>query len=160
MGWGPIALIATVVAAALLVSGCGGGSDDSSSVSSLSKKAFIVKADAICQKGSERMQAELFKVLRKDKVNGKLKKPSLADNEKFIVTVLVPSLKREIAELKALGAPEGDEERVDAIVAALEEGLETAEGNPEAVAAGSSDMVFGIPSRLAGEYGLAVCGSR
>ncbi len=160
MGRGPIALIAAVIAAAIIGAGCGGGSDDSSSVSSISKKAFIVKADAICQKSSERMQAQLFKVLRKDKVNGKLKKPSLADNEKFIVTVLVPSLKQEIGELKALGAPEGDEERVGEIVKALEEGLETAEADPEGVAAGSSDMVFGIPSRLAGEYGLEVCGSR
>jgi ABC-type phosphate/phosphonate transport system substrate-binding protein len=160
MGRGPIVLIAAVVAA-LLVAGCGGGSDDSSSsANSPSKKEFTVKADAICQKASERMQAQLFKVLRKDKVNGKLKKPSLADNKKFIVAVLIPSLKQEISELKALGAPEGDEERVDAIVEALEEGLETAEGNPEAVAAGSSDMVFGIASRLAGEYGLQVCGSR
>jgi hypothetical protein len=160
MGRGPIALIATVIAAALLVIGCGGGSGDSSSVSSLSKKEFIVKADAICRKGNERMQAELFKVLRKNRVGGKLTKPSLADNEKFIAAVLIPDLKQEISELKALGVPEGDEERVDAIVAALEEGLETAEENPETVAAGSSDMVFGIASRLAGEYGLEVCGSR
>ena len=46
------------------------------------------------------------------------------------------------------------------MVAALEEGLETAEADPEALAASSSDIVYGIATRLAGEYGLKVCSSR
>jgi hypothetical protein len=93
--------------------------------------------------------------------NGKkLQKPSQADNEKFILTVLIPSLRREIKELRALGVPDGDEEKVEAMITSLEEGLDTAESNPEVVAAGSTDIVFGIASRLAGEYGIETCGSR
>ena len=49
--------------------------------------------------------------------------------------------------------------RVDDFLEALEEGIEVAERNPEVVVA-SSEAVFGIPSRLAREYGLEVCGSR
>lgn len=159
MARGSIALIVAAVAAALLIAGCGGGSG-SDSTSSISKEEFIAKADAICKKGNERMEDDLYRFLRKSRVNGTLRKPSVEDNEKFIITVLTPNLRREIKEVKALGAPAGDEDRVDAIVAALEEGLETAEDKPETVAAGTSDIVFGIASRLAGEYGLETCGSR
>jgi predicted small secreted protein len=160
MGRGPLALIAAVIVAALLAAGCGGGSDDSSGGESISKEEFIVKADAICEKGSKRMEAELFKFLRKNRTGGTLRKPSVEQNEKFIVTILIPNLKREIDELEALDVPDGDEEKIDALITALEEGLETAEDDTATVAAGTSDIVFGIASRLAGEYGAEVCGSR
>lgn len=159
MGRGPIALIAAVAVAALLLAGCGGG-DDSSASGSISREEFIAKADAICKESSKRMEKELFLFLRKNRTGGTLRKPSVAQNEKFIDTVLIPNLQREIKELKELGVPAGDEEKVDAMISALEEGLETAEDNTEEVAAGTSDMVFGIASRIAGEYGLETCGSR
>ncbi len=160
MGRGPIALIAAVIAAALLIAGCGGGGDESSANVSISKEDFIAKADAICKQGNKQMERELFKFLRESGTGGSLRKPSVEQNEKFIETVLIPNLQREIKEIKALGVPEGDEEKVEAMIAALEEGLETAEDETETVAAGTSDIVFGIASRLAGEYGLETCGSR
>jgi hypothetical protein len=159
MGRGPLALIAAVILAALLVVGCG-GSDDSSSGEPISKEEFIAKADAICKAGNEQMEKELFKFLRQSRTGGSLGKPSVEQNEKFIVAVLIPNLRREIKEIKALGVPDGDEEKIDAMIAALEEGLETAEDETATVAAGTSDIVFGIASRLAGEYGATVCGSR
>jgi predicted small secreted protein len=159
MGRGPIALIAAVVAAAILVAGCGGG-DDSSASGSISKEEFITKADAICKASSKRMEKELFEFLRKNRGGGTLRKPSVEQNEKFIVTVLIPNLEQEIKELKALGIPDGDDEKVDAMIAALEEGQETAENQTATVAAGTSDMVFGIASRIAAEYGLQTCGTR
>jgi CRISPR/Cas system-associated endoribonuclease Cas2 len=155
MGRGPIALIAAVVVAAMLVAGCGGG-DDSSSSSSITKEEFIAKADAICKEGTERMQKAIFVAL-KDKQS--LTKLSQSEQEKLVTTVIVPSVKREVKELRALGTPDGDDEKADAMISALEEGVETAESNPEAVTS-SSDVVFGISSRLATEYGLETCGSR
>jgi hypothetical protein len=159
MGRGPLALIAAVIVAALLVVGCG-GSGDSGSGKSISKEEFIAKADAICKKSNERMEKELFLFLRQNRTGGSLRKPSVEQNEKFIVKVLIPNVGREIEEIKALGVPDGDEERVDAMISALEEGLETAKDETATVAAGTSDIVFGIASRLAGEYGATVCGSR
>lgn len=156
MGRGPIALIAAVIAAAMLAAGCGGGGDDSSSSSSISKEEFAAKADAICKDGTTRMQKAIFAAL-KDKRS--LTKMSQSEQEKIVATVIVPSVKREVKELRALGVPDGDDEKVDAMIGALEEGVETAESNPEAVTS-SSDAVFGIASRLAAEYGLEACGSR
>jgi ABC-type Fe3+-citrate transport system substrate-binding protein len=145
-----------LLVAGLIVAGCG-GSEDSSSASSISKEEFIVKADAVCKRSNQRMEAAFVDFL-KDKKS--LKKLTQAENEKLVGIVLVPNIEREIKELKALGVPDGDDEVVEAIVSALEEGLETAEDNPQVVAASSSDTIFGIASRLAGEYGATVCGSR
>ncbi len=140
---------------ALLIGGCG-GSSDSSSGPTISKAVFIKKADAVCQGSIERIEKAFVAYLRK---SGKGTHPGKAAEEELVGKVLVPSVKREVKELRALGAPSGDEDRVGAIVEALEEGVETAESDPKAVTA-SSDVVFGIASRLAKEYGLEACGTR
>jgi len=142
---------------ALVGAGCGGSGDSSSTTTgSISKVAFIKKVDGVCQKGTERMQRAILVFLKQHK---DVKRPNKAQSEKLVGSAIVPSVKTELKELKALDVPEGDEERVEAIISALEEGLETAEANPEAVVA-SSDAVFGISGRLAGEYGAEVCGTR
>jgi hypothetical protein len=155
MGRGTIA-IAIALAVAALVAGCGGG-DSSTATGSISKAAFIKKVDAVCKKGTERMQRAVVSFLKEHR---NVRRPNNGQSEKLVGTVIVPSVRREIKELKALGAPDGDEDRVDAMVSALEEGAETAEDDPKAVVAGSSDVVFGIASRLAGEYGIEACGTR
>jgi hypothetical protein len=155
MGRGPTTLIVAVIVAALFVAGCGGG-DSSTASGSISKEEFVAKANAICKHGTERLQAAIGRVL-KDQPN--ITKVSQAEQEKIVTTVLVPNVSKEVKELRALGAPDGDEERVDAMVTALEEGVETAEHDPQAVTK-SSDAIFGIASRIGGEYGLTTCGSR
>lgn len=154
MKTGPIALLAGSLAVALAIAGCGG--DSSTSTSSVSKAEFVKEADAVCQGGNKRMEAGFAKFLTENK---DVKRPTRDDYEKLVVTVLVPSIRKEIDELRALDTPSGDEDRADAIFDAVEEGLETAEGDPK-LAVTSSDAVFGISSRLAKEYGLEVCGSR
>jgi len=142
--------------AALLLAGCGGGSDDSTSGKSISKEEFIAKADAICKKGTERLQKAIFTALKNPR---NLTKVSEAEQIKIVTTAMVPNVSREAEELRALGIPDGDEEKVDAMITALEEGVETAEQDPKVVTE-SSDAVFGISSRIAAEYGLEACGSR
>lgn len=154
MGRGWLAL-----SAALLVglAGCGGsGGESSTSADSISKAAFIKKADAVCKRGTERMQRKIFARL---KTKNGIRRPRQSEYEELVGKIIVPSVRAEVRELRALAIPAGDEERIDAMIGALEEGLETAEDDPQAVAA-SSDAVFGIASRLGGEYGLTACGTR
>jgi hypothetical protein len=143
------------LSAVLVIAGCGSGGD-STNTNAISKEKFVKKADAICQQGNERMATAFASFLKKSK---NITQASEAEYEKLVGKVLVPNVQREIGEIRALGAPSGDEDRVSEIVEALEEGVETAENDPAAVT-NSSDAVFGIASRLAGEYGLTVCGSR
>jgi hypothetical protein len=156
MGRGTIA-IAVALALAALGLGCGGGGDSSTDTGSISKAAFIKKVDAVCKHGTRRMQRAVLKVLKQGKG---IKRPSTDQSVKLVGVVIVPSVRQEIKEIKALGVPGGDEEKVDAMVGALEEGVETAEDDPEAVVKGSSDVIFGIASRIAGEYGIKGCSVR
>jgi len=142
--------------AVVSIVGCGGGEDSSTATGTVSKAAFIKKANAICKQGIERMQRQIFAEL---KTKNGIRKPRPSEYEALVGKIIVPNVRTELRQLHALELPDGDEERIEAMIEALEEGLETAEDNPEAVAA-SSDAVFGIASRLAGEYGLTVCGSR
>ena len=147
-------MVAGALAALSIAAGCGGGDSDSGG-GEISKAAFIKKADAICAKNNERMaKASVALIKRKNFAN-----PTRAEYEAVVDKALVPGVKREVEELKALGAPNGDEDVVNSMITALEEGVETAERDPKAVST-SSDAIFGIASRLAGEYGLKVCGSR
>lgn len=155
MGTGRGAFVAAAMVVALVVAGCGGG-DSSTTAGSISKEDFIAKADAICKKGTERLQKAIFAALKHPR---NLTKVSEAEQIKIVTIAMVPNVSREVEELRALGVPEGDEEKVNAMIGALEEGVETAEQDPQAVTK-SSDVVFGISSRIAGEYGLTVCASR
>src|ERR1700741_4109911 len=106
MGRGGIGLAVAVAVFAAV--GCGGGS--TVPTSSLSKEAFVKKADAICTKGRERMEKGFAIYLRKNKKSIiALRHPSKADYEGLIGGVLIPNLEREIKEIRALGAPSGDE---------------------------------------------------
>jgi hypothetical protein len=156
MGTGRGTFVAAAMVVALVLVGCGGGGDSSSSASSISKEEFITKADAICKQGTERLQKAIAGLLRKQP---NITKVTKGEQEKIVATVMVPSVSREARELRALGVPEGDDEKVDAMITALEEGVETAEQDPVAVTK-SSDAIFGITSRIAGEYGLTACASR
>jgi hypothetical protein len=156
MGTGRGVFVAAAIAVALVVAGCGGGGDSSTTISSISKGDFIAKADAICKKGTERLQKAIFASLKNPR---NLTKVSEAEQIRIVTTAMIPNVSREAKELRALGIPEGDQERIDAMIGALEEGVETAEQDPQAVTK-SSDVVFGISSRIAGEYGLTACSRR
>jgi hypothetical protein len=151
-----ISVFSGLLVLAVALVGCGGGGVDSSTGPTISKAAFIKKADAVCMHGNSRMEAAFADLLVENK---KIQQPSQADQEALVGEVLVPNIKREIKEIRAFGVPDGDEDRVEGFLEALEEGVETAERNPKVVVS-SSEAIFGIPSRLAKEYGLEVCGSR
>lgn len=155
MSKGLLALAVCAVAISLVATGCG-SSDADVTTSSISQEQFIKKADAVCAQGNKRMEAAFATFLQE---NRNVRHPSKADYEELVGKVVVPNLGREIKEIRAIGAPSEDGDKIGAILVALEEGLETAEGDPT-LAVTSSQAVYGISSRLAGEYGLKVCSTR
>jgi hypothetical protein len=157
MGTARGVFVAAAMVVALAIAGCGGGGDSSTATGSISKAAFIKKVDAVCKAGTRRMQTAVLKFLKQGR---EIKRPTTDQSVKMVGAVIVPSVRQEIKEIKALGVPSGDEEKVNAIIGALEEGVETAEDDPEAVVEGSSDVIFGIAGRIAGEYGITGCSVR
>jgi uncharacterized protein with von Willebrand factor type A (vWA) domain len=150
-----IAVLAAFAAILLVAVGCGGGSDSSSDSSSISKAQFIKQADAICEKGNEENEAE-FEEFAKENGLSEKQEPTKAQQEEAISEIVAPGVQKQIDEIDALGAPEGDEKQIEAMVAAVEEGVEEIEEDPGSLTEGKNPLAKG--SKLAKEYGLKTCG--
>ena len=111
------------VAIAAIVTGCGAGkSDPTVPISSLGKAAFHRRAEAICAKGRARG----------------LRFESPADDEsesealaRAIERSLLPALQGVVDRLYGLGAPAGEEERIEHFLAALQHGVDAARNLPD-----------------------------
>lgn len=138
-----------VGALALLLAGCGGGDD----TTSLTKSQFIKQADAICKKADEEQVADLARVEKE--LTGQTKGPNATDEnqEKLIVDGGMPAVQKQAEEIAALGAPEGSEDEVDAIVTATEEGVVKAEEDP----LGPLENFFAEADKLSKAFGLEEC---
>lgn len=150
-------LAAGCLAVAVLgCAGCGGEDSDESEFSpvvsdSLSKVEFLRQADEICLASESQIEAAADDLVTSEEP------PDPAEVERVAVDIVVPSLESEVAALRALGAPEGDEERVEAILSATEEGIAAIEDDPRG-------LLDGIPKplaeaqKLAEQYGSRQCG--
>lgn len=130
---------------ALVAAGCGGGDD----TESLSKSQFLKQGNAICKEGEEERGKLIIDA------SGKLKQEASVEEQEDLVLEVLPTYEKTTRELDELGAPEGDEEKVDAIVEAMEEAAEKVEANP------GTALVANVPFKEANEqvekYGLKSC---
>jgi len=148
-----------LLAVALAGAGCGGDDETAGGGESLTKAEWIERADAICADAQERIQglgdpgADLSKLA------------DLTSDAKQI-------LEDEVAAIRDLGAPEGDEDEVEAMLGQVEKGAGASDALIDAATAGdieklqeitAGDSEFSKASaeadRLASEYGLKECGS-
>jgi hypothetical protein len=148
-----IAMLAGALAIAI-VAGCGGGSDSSSSSSSLTKAQFIKQADAICEKGDKETNKEVEAFVEENNVD--TNKPTTKQQEEVITEVVAPNVQGQAEQISELGAPSGDEKKIEAMVDAVEEGVEEIESDPKTLIEGKNPL--GKGSKLAKEYGLKSCG--
>lgn len=146
----------------LMIAGCGsdhgGGDNDHATIesSSLSKKEFIKKADAICQARVSEAHEEFEAFVKRKKVATASPSEQVVLANEVVDTVIRPPLERQIAEIRHIGAPVGDEDQVAAILIAMQKALDEGQTNPTGVIGGNG---FARSSALARRYGLAVCGS-
>ena len=118
-----------------------------------SRVEFLREADRICHATEARIEAAADELVTAEK------EPSPAEVERVALGVVVPALEAEVQAIRSLGAPKGDEQEVEAILEATEQGIEAIEANPR-------DISGGVPAdlrraeRLAREYGSDQCGIR
>jgi len=149
------ALLAVLAAFALLaavVAGCG-SDDDSETTATITKAELIKQGDQICEKANEESEAEAEEFAEENDFT--LEKASEEQLEEAVAEVLVPNLNGQIEDIRALGAPEGDEEQVEEILVSLEGAADEIEDDPSVVFEGE---VLKEPSKLAESYGFEVCG--
>jgi ABC-type Fe3+-citrate transport system substrate-binding protein len=155
-----VGLLAGLMAIALVVAGCGSSSNDDSSSSttaSLSKAEFVKEANAICTKGGKSINAE-FEEFSKENNLSQTKAPPKQVQEEAVEQILIPSIRRQVDEVKALGTPEGDEGELQEAIAAQEEVIEEGEEDPVTLLEGESAKQKEA-NKMARDYGLTVCGS-
>jgi hypothetical protein len=152
-------LVVGVLALAILAVGCGGDSDETETeATAITKAAFIRKADRIC-----RLSREKFVEVGFAKAKKLADKPKAREALEFelIETLFVPTLENEIEELRALGAPPGDEAKIEKILELTEDTLEEAKTEPETFVAGEDYKEgfehYGDAYKLARKSGMTEC---
>lgn len=148
-----ILLILAVTAAAAFVAGCGddeaGGDDAGVTTSELSKAEYIKQAEEICTEADKRASKEaedFFKGIE----------PNAKKFSEAVETIVLPSTEAQIDQISELGAPEGDEEQVEAMLAATRVGLDELEEV-------GKKAFLGLPpelkqhNKLAKKYGFKSC---
>jgi hypothetical protein len=130
----------------------GGGGASSTTAPSISKSEFIAKADAICKKGDDAINAAGAKVFPRGK------EPSKEQVQQFATDSVVPALQGEVDQIRALGAPAGDEDTIDAMLKSVQEGVDQIKGDPSILTQQETPQPFKDANAKAKAYGLKVCG--
>lgn len=146
-------LPALFLALALAVTGCGGGDDgkstDTPTAAAITQAEFITQADAICKAGNATIDAAATAVGDN---------PSAADIELFVTSAVIPGVQAQHDSIDALGAPEGDEDQIAALLAALQTGIDNLTADPGAITTAEGSP-FAEANQLASDYGLQECGA-
>jgi hypothetical protein len=134
---------------ALIAAGCGSSDNNSTTTAAaITKSAFIAKADAICAAGNKTANQAGEQQFGHNK-------PTKADLEQFASGTIVPSVEKQLSEIRALGAPAGDEAQVKAITDAAQADVDKLKKDPSLI---TSNSTFDDANKLAQQYGLKVCG--
>lgn len=147
--------IGFVLAALLALAGCGSGSGTAESTSSLTKAQFLKQGNAICAKGGRQINEAYEAFSRKHVAGGKT--PSEALLDEAAAEIVLPVRKREVRLLRALGAPSGQEEHVDEMLTAWEEGIEKGEEDPNSLRKAGPEYAFYKSYSMGINYGLTKC---
>jgi len=168
------ALIAFLAIAVAI--GCGddgGGSGLTTDVDALvpSKRDFIVQADTICSNSDQGIQTEAetrFEIGANDFTvtpSGQIvfkpgRRPSDREIERFGTEVVVPAFKDQLAQLRALTPPAGDEAELESIFAAAGRAIARLEADP-AIFNDSAAVRAQLAEakRLGRRYGFFDCGT-
>lgn len=139
-----------LLVAAVLPIACGSGGD--AETTTISKAEFAAKAKAICSKGTRKIDAYYSAWSPKAARH--------ADSEEFMngvaERIVIPVRTREVRELRALGFPEGSEKKLEAFLAAMEEGIEKGRKDRRTLRGGGS-YAFERAFEMAESVGLQAC---
>ena len=136
-------LPALLLPLALLVA-CGGDEPEP-----LTKDEFTTQANKICSDGNAELETAAEELGES---------PSEEQIEEFVTDAVLPNLQGQHDDLEDLAAPEGDEDEVEEILDALQDGIDGIEEDP-AGAITSGEDPLAEASELAGDYGLTECAS-
>lgn len=134
----------------VVLTGVGCGSGDSTTA--LTKGQFLAQGNAICQNTEKEQARNYKKVLATMPASTHL---SRVRKKKLLTEIFIHPYEKMVGNVKGLGAPNGDEGQVEAIIEAMEQGQKKVESEPLQLLRGSTG--FKEADELATEYGLKDC---
>ena len=137
--------LAAAAGIAVAATACG----DSSGVS---KTEYLARAKAVCQKGNQTLTGASNATFAKVPAG---QKPSDPEIESFVRQTVIPTIREQVNELRALPPPKGKKAKVEEIYRALDKGLDELEKSPKKLLDGSN--AFAEADSLAAKYGITVC---
>jgi hypothetical protein len=157
--------MALALLAAVLVAGCGdddgstaAGSEDAEptvETSQLSKRQFVKRVNAICQRGlEERTEAVEAYAEENPPANESAQEDLLVE---AFVAVYPPSLETELEEIRELGAPQGDERQIEAILRTFRAYIDAVAELEDIEEKAEVDRTVNEFGRLAKKYGINEC---
>ncbi len=147
--YGGLAFVAILIVG-LVLAACGSSNNNSTSTTAaLTKAEFLKKGNAICKKGNQQIN-QAGKAIFKPK-----QKPTSAQLQKF-ANAAETSIQSQINELKALGAPSGDQTKVTAMLATAQVNLSKVKQNPTLLTSNNQHPFAGA-AKLLHAYGLTTC---
>jgi hypothetical protein len=154
--YGGLALVG-ILSVGLVLAACGSSNNNSTSTTAaLTKAEFVKKGNAICKKGNQQINKVANQTFTKKKYpNGP---PPKSVQVKFATDTVIPSIQSQINGIKALGAPKGDETKVNAIITSAQGALDQAKKDPT-ILLQNGPGPFKQTNKLTNAYGLTVCGS-
>jgi hypothetical protein len=152
-----VALIVSTAATSLLATGC--GDDDSGGeevgVTEITKTELIQRGDTICARAEKEVAEQADAYGEENEVDPE--EPAPEQIEEVATEFFVPSLRSQAEEIRELGAPEGDEGEIEAMLTALEAGADEIEEEPGLLLE-EEENPLAKASELATEYGFTECG--
>ena len=142
MAAGLLTVVLAVSAAA-----CGGGGSKG-----ISKTDYLAQAKTICQKGNRQLKSASDDVFAKLAPGQKMTDAQIDD---FVRNTVIPTVRDQVKQLRALPPPKGEKAHVNEIYDALDKGLAELDKNPKKLTDGSN--VFADADALANKYGISVC---
>jgi hypothetical protein len=138
-------VVVAVAVASSLLAACG----DDAEVKPTAKKDFLIQVNAICNESQKLLAAAAFEL-------GDA--PTVDEINDFVRLTFVPAVRDEIAQIRAVGFPVGDENRLNGMLFDMEALLDDLDADPAEVFDRPEDPFADVNQRL-DEYGLTVCGS-
>jgi hypothetical protein len=133
----------------------GAGSGGSKAApSSPAKAQFIKRANAACGRERARAFREAVSYGRKHRSESKSASKLVTG---LVNDVFLPKVERQNAAIAKLGAPAGDEARIDAFLADQAKGIDEVAGLSEVKSLDQMERHFAAAGKLARTYGIAAC---
>jgi hypothetical protein len=148
-------LFVVALAMGLIAAGCGDDDDESSDTgtdtvtAAPTKQEFLQQGNAICKRGGEEIDAAGEQTFGSGQ-------PTPQELEAFASQTLIPGIQDQIDEIRALGAPEGDEDKVNSMLDKAEDAVDELEADPQGAFREGNDPFAEVNKELAA-YGLTTC---